>query len=87
MKTYHLETWILPILDEIIAYLHNNWKNLAGKKFNFQQPVAKKVQNLNFFGEIIAYIWDQLQKIAHLKKSRAKKNMLWQNKFLFTVPI
>ena len=45
MKTNHIMTGILPILDEIIAYLGNKSRILkkSTENFIFQQPMVKKV--------------------------------------------
>ena len=56
IKTNHIKTQILPILDEITAYLHNKScikkkKNQSRKSFIFQQPVSKKMWNLKTFAK------------------------------------
>ena len=49
MKANRVKTRILPVLDEVIAYLTNKSlikRKPATKSSIFQQLVAKKVQNL-----------------------------------------
>ena len=43
------------------------------KKIFSKQLVTKKERHVNIFGEIIAYLRKQLQKIAQFKKSAGKK--------------
>ena len=73
METNYVKTRILPILDEINAYLYNKSRfkknNQPRKNSIFQLQVAKKVRNLRIFGDVIAHVRKQLQKIAHFIKS------------------
>ena len=80
MSTNQRKVQILPLLDKIIACLHNKSqkkkiKNQALKKFQFSTICGKKVQNLTIFGKIIAYLQNQTA-----KNSRGKeKSLFWRS--------
>ena len=74
MKSNRVKTRILPILDEIIAYLQNKsfiLNKVSREKFPlFNNQWQKKMRNLKIFGEIIPYSRKQLQKISQGKKRK-----------------
>ena len=60
MKANHVKMKILPILNEVdcifTQQIRQFQKYQPRKNSIFQQPVAKKMQNLKIFGEVIVYL-------------------------------